>query len=269
MLLPSDSNALHEAQNRLNRQGYVLIRAAFDPVEITAEVDWAIAKGCGPGFRLESKRLTVTASYVPMTTAETRASLSLLLSGALLARQMLGRAVVPFRAKGAVYSHETSWHRDTDLDIAAVSLLAYLDPLDAETGALRVLPGSHRESEAGPRIEDGLQAEVLSTQPGDLIVLNERTRHSSAGGATRRQWRADYVAIPGTPQEEEILKAYAAATFSPGWDGGYDVSRFPSFGRGLLEALDLRSLAVLKRCGALAAAEEEEDFVRAARAWGP
>ncbi|ATY32171.1 phytanoyl-CoA dioxygenase family protein [Sphingomonas psychrotolerans] len=265
MLLPLDPNALHEAQTRLDRLGYALVRAAFDPVAITAEVDWAIEKGCGSGFRLESERLTVTASYVPMTTAETRASLALLLSGAPLAGQMLGRPVIPFRAKGTVYSQETSWHRDTYLDISAVSLLAYLDPLDAETGALRVLPGSHRESEAGPPIDDRSQAEILSTLPGDLIVLNERTRHASAGGAIRRQWRADYVAIPETPQEEEIVKAYAAATFSPGWDGGYDVSRFPSFGRGLQEALDPRSLAVLERCGALAAAEEEEDFVRATR----
>ncbi len=264
MLLPLNPDALREARNHFISRGYAVIPAALDPAQITAEVDWAISEGCKTGFRLESESLTVTASYVPMTTAETPASLSLLLGGASLARQMLGRAVVPFRAKGTVYSHETSWHRDTDLDISAVSLLAYLDPLGAETGALRVMPGSHRAPVGSP-VDEEPQVEILSTRPGDLIVLNERTRHASAGGRSRRQWRADYLAIPETPQEKEVMKAYTAAIFSPGWDGGYDVSRFPSFGRGLLQLLDARSVVTLEQSGALAAAKEEEDFVRAAR----
>lgn len=264
MLLPLNPDALREARNHFLLRGYAVIPAVFDPAGITAEVDWAISEGCKAGFRLESESLTVTASYVPMTTTETPASLSLLLGGAFVARQMLGRPVVPFRAKGTVYSHETSWHRDTDLDISAVSLLAYLDPLDAETGALRVAPGSHHEP-VESLVDEELQIEVLPTRPGDLILLNERTKHASAGGRSRRQWRADYLAIPENLREERVMKAYTAATFSPGWDGGYDVSRFPSYGRGLLRLLDARSVAILEQSGALAAAREEEDFVRAAR----
>lgn len=264
MLLPLNPDTVREARDHFLSRGYAIIPAALDPAGITAEVDWVISEGCKAGFRLESESLTVTASYVPMTIAETPASLSLLLDGASLARQMLGRPVVPFRAKGTVYSQETSWHRDTDLDIPAVSLLAYLDPLDAETGALRVMPGSHHEP-VKPPADGEPHAEILSTRPGDLIVLNERTRHASAGGRSRRQWRADYLAIPESPEEEKVAKAYTAATFSPGWDGGYDVSRFPSYGRGLLQLLDARSVAVLEQAGALAAAKEEEDFVRAVR----
>lgn len=264
-MLPSLKPDLpHHARDRLRSHGYAIVPAAFEPGEITAEVDWAIATGCKAGFHLESDRLTVSALYVPMTTAETCASLSLLLSGAAVAHQLLGRAVVPFRAKGTVYSHETSWHRDTELDISAVSILAYLDPLDAETGALRVVPGSHRRPSTAPP-DVASCGEVLSTRPGDLIILDERTRHSSAGGKIRRQWRADYVAIPENPEEETCLEAYAAATFSPGWDGGYDVTRFPSFGRALLEALAPGAIAVLQRSGALTAAQEEEDYIRAAR----
>src|SRR5687768_7320689 len=103
MLLPLNPDTIREARNHFIMQGYAVIPGALDPAEIAAEVDWAIFEGCQAGFRLESESLTVTAAYVPMTTAETPASLSLLLGGASLALQMLGRPVVPFRAKGTVY----------------------------------------------------------------------------------------------------------------------------------------------------------------------
>jgi hypothetical protein len=264
MFPPLEPALLDEARDRLRSYGYAVIPDAFDPAEITAEVVWAITTGCKAGFHLETAGLTVSASYVPMTTAETSASLSLLLSGAPIARKLLGRAVVPFRAKGTVYSHQTSWHRDTELDVSAVSILAYLDPLNANTGALRVLPESHLTPRV-PASKERSCREVLSTRPGDLIILDERTLHSSAGGKIRRQWRADYVAVPDTPEEETVLKAYAAGIFSPGWDGGYDVTRFPSFGCGLLNALGAKETVVLRQSGALTAAEAEENYIRAVR----
>jgi hypothetical protein len=205
-----------------------------------------------------------------MTTDETPASLELLSSGARLASQLLGRPVIPFRAKGTMYESVTSWHRDTDLIVPAVSLLAYLDPLNGDTGALRVRAGSHRVIDSGDSAERDFTEEILCTRPGDIIVLNERTEHSSAGGKLRRQWRVDYVAIPETNEEEAVLKAYTAANFSVGWDGGYDVDRFPTYGDALLSILRKNgSLAVLERSGALAAAKNEENFVRSSRKGKP
>lgn len=263
-----NTDVLAEARDHLAVKGFAVVPAAFDPAQIAAEVDWAIATGCAAGFQVATPDLTVTASYVPMTTAETPVSLRLLLKGAVIAEQLLQRSAAPFRAKGTVYSQNTSWHQDSDLDISAVSILAYLDVLDADTGALRVVPGSHRWATDILPLGWELQAQALTTRPGDLIIMNERTRHAAYGGNTRRQWRADYVAIPHTSSEEAVLRSYVASNFCPGWDGGYNVDRFPTYGLRLLELLDPTALATLERSGALAAAQSEEDHVRASRRLG-
>ena len=78
----------------------------------------------------------------------------------------------------------------------------YLDPVAGDTGALRVIPGSHRY---GDRYAEDLQeqlrnaqeelgisgAEVpaiaLNSNPGDVVVFNQNTKHSSWGGSKRRR----------------------------------------------------------------------------------
>jgi len=239
--------------------------AALDVRDLSAEVDRAITHGCRAEFRVEGTGVAVSGRYLPMTSALTPVSVSLLVSGASAAAHVLGRPVVPFRAKGTVYDRRTDWHADTDLALPSVSVLLYLDPLDAHTGALRVVPESHLPEWTGRSADLDARAVVLATRPADVILLNERTQHASEGGSTRRQWRADYVALPETPAELELLRAYVAATFSPGWDGGYDVDHYPSFGSAMLEALEPRARETLERCGAIAAAEREEAFVRAKR----
>ena len=265
MLFPADPALLDRAREQLRAHGYALLSAAFDPRALTAEVDLAIADGCQVAFRFEGAGVAVSGRYVPMTCERTPVSLSLLVGGAAAAARVLGRAVVPFRAKGTVYDRRTDWHVDTDLAVPGVSVLAYLDPLDAHTGALRVVPGSHLAGWIPRGPDPDPDAVALPTRPGDLILLDEHTRHGSEGGSSRRQWRADYVALPETPAEDAVLRAYVGATFSPGWDGGYDVDHYPSFGRPLLQALDPAARAMLEQSGALAAAAREEAYVRAKR----
>src|SRR5262249_35930230 len=61
-----------------------------------------------------------------------------------VATTLLGGPVLPTRAKGVLYGGDTPWHADSAFAVASVGFAAYLEPLRAETGALRVLPGSHR-----------------------------------------------------------------------------------------------------------------------------
>lgn len=81
-------------------------------------------------------------------------------------------------------------------------LALYLDRVTAATGALRVIPGSHRY---GDRFAEDLQntlrqsAEVLGlsgdqvpaialeSTPGDVVVFNQALKHSSWGGSNRRR----------------------------------------------------------------------------------
>jgi hypothetical protein len=81
-------------------------------------------------------------------------------------------------------------------------LALYLDPLTRDTGALRVIPGSHRY---GDSYTEALQntlrtsqeslgihgsevpAVAIETTPGDVAVFNQNTKHSAWGGSKRRR----------------------------------------------------------------------------------
>jgi len=122
--------------------GFVVLRQFFDPRAIAIEIDHVMHDGAvssleasiGAGIRFQ---------YVPMMTAETPNSLSLLDRAGAVAETLLGGPVIPTRAKG-VYWGSTPWHADCDLPVASVGVAAYLESLGAHNGALRVMPGSHR-----------------------------------------------------------------------------------------------------------------------------
>ena len=143
--------------------------------------------------------------------------------------------VLPVRAKGVLYDGDTNWHTDSDLDVMSIGFLCYLESLQPATGALRVLPASHREPfgasvHARSDTFAPLPGVAIETDPGDAIVFDEHLCHSSVGGRNRRQWRVDYVADPTDADEEAAVRDYFARLFVPGWDGGYDVDRFPTYG---------------------------------------
>jgi len=111
---------------------------------------------------------------------------------------------------GNFYVGDSSWHSDTDWSGKMrgkpprifYKLALYLDPVTRDTGALRVIPGSHRY---GDHFAEDLQqrlrtshetmgitgAEVpaiaLESQPGDVVVFNQNTKHGAWGGGTRRR----------------------------------------------------------------------------------
>jgi hypothetical protein len=184
---------------------------------------------------------------------------------ARVAAELLGSPVLPSRAKATTYSGSTTWHRDSELSVKSVGFVFYLEPLDPESGALRVLPGSHWPDSALARVAysaDGthLPGTAIATRPGDAIVFDERLYHGSSNGGLRRQWRVDFVAdLPGS---DDDLRKYFARQYSPGWDGGYDVDRYPSYGEHW-RTLDARWNERLGELGAYEAAAKEEAFVRA------
>ncbi|MDZ7783881.1 MAG: phytanoyl-CoA dioxygenase family protein [Halioglobus sp.] len=111
-------------------------------------------------------------------------------------------------SSGDVLDCETTWHRDvyhSPLTQLHIKLLLYLDPLTADTGALRVMPGTNYFGD--PYVNDvlkgqgfpdrmhevfGVQSSELpctpvETDPGDVIVLNFRTVHASFAGKGKRR----------------------------------------------------------------------------------
>jgi hypothetical protein len=177
-----------------------------------------------------------------MMSAETPVSLSLLDRLEAVAVTLLGGPVLPTRAKAVVYGGDTEWHVDSASPVQSLGCAAYLELLGAESGALRVLPGSHR-GELAARLRrlgaigapaPALPGHVVATEPGDVIVFDEHLFHASAGGGIRRQWRLDYVRDPVGAEDEEHTRAYFRSIYPPDWDGGYDVETFPSYGSAWL-----------------------------------
>jgi ectoine hydroxylase-related dioxygenase (phytanoyl-CoA dioxygenase family) len=205
--------------------------------------------------------------YVPTMCERTPNSLALLQRLAPVASAILQAPVLPSRAKATKYRGSTNWHRDSDSSLKTVSFVFYLEAVDAESGALRVLPGSHWAAYAGAIQEYAETADVvpgtpIPTMPGDAIVLDERLFHASSGGVERRQWRVDFVAdLPGSDQ---ALREYFANQHTPGWNGGYDVHRYPSYGE-YWRTLDAAWSRRLDELGAYKAAADEEAHAHAMR----
>jgi hypothetical protein len=111
---------------------------------------------------------------------------------------------------GNFYVGDTGWHSDTDWSGRMrgkpprlyYKLALYLDPVTAATGALRVIPGSHRygdrfaedlqntlrqSAEALGLLGDQVPAIALESTPGDVVVFNQALKHSSWGGSNRRR----------------------------------------------------------------------------------
>ncbi len=113
---------------------------------------------------------------------------------------------------GNYYVGNTAWHSDGGFFefkrvVKWYKVAFYLDPLTRETGALRVIPGSHKVND---RYAEALEQEVknsvrtdeqklfgvkgkdipavaLETNPGDVGIFNHCTKHSSWGGGKRRR----------------------------------------------------------------------------------
>jgi ectoine hydroxylase-related dioxygenase (phytanoyl-CoA dioxygenase family) len=109
---------------------------------------------------------------------------------------------------GNLFYCDTSWHSDmygAPMKQHHVKLSTYLDPLDAATGAIRLIPGTHfhaspfarkvRKGSVRPEqvrkvfgVEpDELPAYVLESQPGDVVVWDYRTVHAAFNSGERRR----------------------------------------------------------------------------------
>lgn len=275
---PGGLNVGRPDVDHFNTFGFVVLRDAFDPDPLAAEVDEALANGTRSTASLNvSAEADIGFRYLPMMSERAPVSLALLDGFADLAVELLGGDVLPIRAKAVEYHGEAAWHRDSDHDVRSVGFACYLDQLDRHTGALRVIPGSH-QPEFGALVtrylnDPGTHAGrrrppdfAVATSPGDVIVLDEHLYHASVGGQNRRQWRVDYIADPVTADEKTRVRTYLASIYSPDWDGGYDVDRYPTYGPHWRTTGRPEWVARLGDLGCYDAAAAEEAFARSRRA---
>ena len=97
---------------------------------------------------------------------------------------------------GEMYVGDGLWHPDCHGDsVVQVKWAMYLDPLTRDTGALRLVPGSHRQGWQGNLDTHALwgigmeevPCVVPDNHPGDVIVFNQMTLHNALGGGNRRR----------------------------------------------------------------------------------
>lgn len=128
---------------------------------------------------------------------------------------LMGRDYQYFSSDFNLCSGDTLWHSDSSWVEGRrtpdwYQVLIYPDPVDAGSGALQVMPGSHhfadrfaRDLHAGfmdeeklmPRRPedvwgvpiDQMPAVPLPSRPGDVIVINRVVAHAALGGAARRR----------------------------------------------------------------------------------
>lgn len=119
-----------------------------------------------------------------------------------IAVSLLGENFNYMGSDGNYYTGSTAWHRDGRQEkYRHIKIAFYLDKLDGNSGALRVVPGSHRLNDqfaedlneiARSRENwgvggDEVPAQALDVTPGDLLVFDHNIMHSSWNGNSIRR----------------------------------------------------------------------------------
>jgi hypothetical protein len=134
--------------------------------------------------------------------------------------ELLGPRWLYLPGDGNYFQGDTGWHQDgTPYGHRFYKAAVYLQPVDADTGGLRVVPGSHRrELPIDVELAKRPWAAVPST-PGDVVVFDHRIWHSSAGGGdNRRMFTMNLAAEPrsdaAVADVAEYLRRHCAYTES-------------------------------------------------------
>ncbi len=143
--------------------------------------------------------------------------------------QLVGEDSVPVHSNANSYSKDSGWHPDrTDHHMCTIKNVMYLQPTTADRGALRVIPGSHKnllhddllriglkgfkEEDAQFLKKSGLRGAdipcyIFESNPGDVITFNELTWHAAFGGyKDRRTCTFNFYRNPKEPEEIASMK---------------------------------------------------------------
>lgn len=191
------------------------------------------------------------------------------------ARELSGEDMALFTVDANRYVGDTGWHSD-GAPKRSTKFVLYLEPVAAESGALRVIPLSHL---ATPHVPDTgmaderkelvhaqvaeanaggdyrtLPAVSLDSEPGDVVVFDPHTFHASVGGSSDRPMcTVTYFPMPAegeplttqvTPGQRENMNVFGATDISQVFDLDWFASQ--DWGEGHEQVI-----ANLRKAGAL------------------
>jgi len=198
----------------------------------------------------------ISGHYLPMAARLTPVSASLVCDDPRFidaAEQLLGGPVIPECPEGVLYFAEASWHDDDGIGVRGVKFAAYFDELNADSGALRLVPGSHHREQntrlAGYRnrqmpvrsdaeaaaYQASIPGYVAATTAGDVIAFDLHTWHASTGGRDRLAWTAVYQRCPETDSERDRTLRSVHDSFEQAFRG-FDTGRYPIWRDWLADA---------------------------------
>ena len=135
-----------------------------------------------------------------------------------IARALLGEGYSYAESDGNLFNCDVYWHLDAYGATATskhIKIFFYLDALTQDTGALRIIPGSHHKGAYTAALVRQLTREpwrvperfgvgideipsiTVEVEPGDVIVTNFRTLHGSFNGGERRRLFTVNYRAPG------------------------------------------------------------------------
>lgn len=124
---------------------------------------------------------------------------------------------------GNYYSGDTPWHSDGYHRVGKYLKIAlYLDEVKKDSGALRVIPGSHRiDNKDWPALKAHQSKELwgiegrdvpcvaLESTPGDVVAFNHNLMHASFGGSSaRRMFTINMCSHCQTPEELGEMRGF-------------------------------------------------------------
>jgi hypothetical protein len=125
-----------------------------------------------------------------------------------IASDLLGEDYLFRGSDCSIYDCGTLFHRDSygsDPTCLNLKMALYLDPVNVDSGALRVIPGSHHKGDKfvkalNQRVASGFRdlglstdqvpAAIIDSEPGDLILWNYRLIHATNYEGNRRRMLA-------------------------------------------------------------------------------
>ena len=201
--------------------GFVTLRNVFNPHELVK-----INKEFESGLKTAYHHMPfdgTTRHWVTMM-GQSRPCFAELLEDPRLcdvAEQLYGDDVLGIATDANRYVGNTKWHPDThSIHQYGVKFAFYLQPVGPNTGALRVIPGSHRNpyhntlKQVIPDLNmsiENVPSHICDSEPGDIVAFDLRLWHSSYGGSSdRHMCTCVYYNNPRTREEIESTRFQGA-----------------------------------------------------------
>ena len=224
-----------EQIQHFNVFGFVVRRNVFSPEEIAKINKEANRRLASTQKETDSERKLNSYSWFNRN-LETQFTASLLEDPRIYvpSEQLVGNDSIPINSGTSSTDEGIGWHPDRqDHHICILKNLMYLHPTSTNRGALRVIPGSHKDPMHAKLLRIGLNIKpgqkksqyleksglngkdipcyIFSSNPGDIIILDELLWHAAYNGyKDRRLCYFNFYRNPKTPAQTESMKKEVA-----------------------------------------------------------